>query len=281
MVGCYLNSLPREFMRVMAGHPRYMGCFEVPRAGVAPPDELLSMIWPELDSWKGRFGPQGGQVHDLAAMGMTDLLFYLREVILQDSVVLRKRFPGNPVWNHAMFQHPAYSEFAERMEGAVELVDNEERPTKLTLLAQAMPELAEGLHCLRGDLRELQSTVAEQVQVQSVRHAHIQHLLTSGSFTLRFDPSSCPPPPSYGPVPAPVAAAAASSSSGGNGGNDTLAPVSLAASLAANPATNPTASSPGSAGETPAEPPRYSMCRSVQSVERLWLFVAHGNRYGS
>ena len=123
MIGCYLNSLPREFiyMLMMAGHPRYMGCFEVPRASVVPPDELLSMIWPDLHNWKGRFGPQHDQVHDLAAMGVIDLLFYLREVILQDSVMLRKRFPRSPVWTHAVFQHRAYSEFAARMEGAVEL----------------------------------------------------------------------------------------------------------------------------------------------------------------
>jgi hypothetical protein len=60
MIGCYLNSLPREFMRIMAGHPPQMGCFEVYRASVTPPDELLSLIWPELDAWKDRFGPQAG-----------------------------------------------------------------------------------------------------------------------------------------------------------------------------------------------------------------------------
>src|SRR5277367_6806318 len=82
MVGCYLNSLPRKFMRIMAGHLPQMGCFEVHQASVAPPDELLSMIWPELDAWKDRFGPQADQINDLAAMGLTNLLFYLREVIL-------------------------------------------------------------------------------------------------------------------------------------------------------------------------------------------------------
>jgi hypothetical protein len=29
MVGCYLNSLPRDFMRTMAGHPKQVGCFEI------------------------------------------------------------------------------------------------------------------------------------------------------------------------------------------------------------------------------------------------------------
>ncbi|KJZ69682.1 hypothetical protein HIM_10929 [Hirsutella minnesotensis 3608] len=91
MVGCYLNSLPRKFMRTMAGHPPQIGCFEIRRAGVAPPEILLSMIWPELDRWRGRFGPGTEQENDLAAMGSTNLLFYLREVVLQDSVVLMKK----------------------------------------------------------------------------------------------------------------------------------------------------------------------------------------------
>ena len=97
MVGCYLSSLPRKFMRVMAGHPPQMGCFEIRRASVAPPSHLLSLIWPELDAWKDRFGPEEGRINDLAAMGLTNLLFYLREVNLQDSVILRERFPNSPI----------------------------------------------------------------------------------------------------------------------------------------------------------------------------------------
>ena len=50
MVGCYLNSLPRKFMRSMAGHPLQPGCFEIDRAVATPPDELLQLIWPELNS---------------------------------------------------------------------------------------------------------------------------------------------------------------------------------------------------------------------------------------
>src|SRR6202000_2831575 len=65
MVVCYLNSLPRKFMRSMAGHPPQLGCFEISRAAITPPDELLSMIWPDLDTWKGRFGLQQSQVKDL------------------------------------------------------------------------------------------------------------------------------------------------------------------------------------------------------------------------
>src|SRR5437762_760019 len=101
MVGCYLSSLPRKFMRIMAGHPPQMGCFEIRRAAVAPPDELLSLIWPKLDLWKGRFGPRDDQINDLAAMGLTDLLFYLREVNLSDVIGLEgtlDRTGLDPIW---------------------------------------------------------------------------------------------------------------------------------------------------------------------------------------
>ena len=64
---------------------------------MVPPSELLSLIWPQLDQWKDHFSPREGQSNDLAALGLTDLLFYLREVILQDSVILREHFPNSPI----------------------------------------------------------------------------------------------------------------------------------------------------------------------------------------
>ncbi|KAK4120753.1 hypothetical protein N657DRAFT_648532 [Parathielavia appendiculata] len=81
----------------MAGHPPQMGCFEIRRAAITPPEALLSMIWPSLERWKDRFGRSDDQINDLAAMGLTNLLFYLREVILQDAAVLMPQFPGNSV----------------------------------------------------------------------------------------------------------------------------------------------------------------------------------------
>ena len=44
MMGCYLNSLPRKFMRLMAGHLAELGLFEVRRGRVMPLDSLLLMI---------------------------------------------------------------------------------------------------------------------------------------------------------------------------------------------------------------------------------------------
>jgi hypothetical protein len=115
-----------------------MGCFEIHRASIAPPSHLLSLIWPKLDAWKDPFRP-----NDLVAEGLINLLLYLREVILQDSVILRERFPNSPIWNHPVFQHKAYEWFYARIRDAVSPSVEGEQPNKLALLTQVMPELAD------------------------------------------------------------------------------------------------------------------------------------------
>jgi hypothetical protein len=113
-------------MRNMAGHPSKMGGFEIPRAQEKPPESLLRLIWPDLDKWHGRFGPGQAQIKDMAANGFTELLFYLREVILQDSVTLKERFPLSPVWNHRVFHHPDYPIYAAK----VRQLSQEEKPIR-------------------------------------------------------------------------------------------------------------------------------------------------------
>ncbi|XP_044724108.1 centromere DNA-binding protein complex CBF3 subunit [Hirsutella rhossiliensis] len=125
-------------MRTMAGHPPQIGYFEIRRAGVAPPEVLLSMIWPGLDRWRGRFGPGIEQENDLAAMGSTNLPFYLREVVL-------KKYPGSPVWNHPVFRHPAYAPFAQQLS---DFILEEERQNQLAVLIQVMPVLADYLESI-------------------------------------------------------------------------------------------------------------------------------------
>ncbi|KAI5456231.1 hypothetical protein BGZ63DRAFT_367597, partial [Mariannaea sp. PMI_226] len=70
MIGCYLNSLPRKFMRTMAGHLPQKGCFEIRRASITPPETLLSLIWPDLNRWKGQFGPAPDQIKILRPWGL-------------------------------------------------------------------------------------------------------------------------------------------------------------------------------------------------------------------
>ena len=97
----YLTSLPREFMRGMAGFdPKHPGTYHIARAAVTLSSELLSSFWPSLDKWlKHSFV-------DIATIQFVRLLDYLRVVYLQDSVLLRQKFPQHPLWNHRLFSLP-------------------------------------------------------------------------------------------------------------------------------------------------------------------------------
>jgi Centromere DNA-binding protein complex CBF3 subunit, domain 2/Transcriptional activator of glycolytic enzymes len=276
MVGCYLNSLPREFMRTMAGHSPQMGCFEIRRASVAPPDVLLSTIWPELDVWKGRFGPQVGQVNDLAATGATNLLFYLREVILQDSVVLREMFPSSPVWNHPVFQHEAYLPFARKVEAC--LRQEEEGPSQLSILYQAVPAIADHLKTMDARARELQASFDRMAESQWAQSSQLQ-LLTSGSLTFRLEvPSAsvCSRPTAHLPTARPPAPLSVAESS-----QDTSARASAVASPSPAPPQLQLQLQPQQGPEPeqpPEQPPAYRMCRAVKSVRALWREWTEGLR---
>ncbi|EAQ83148.1 hypothetical protein CHGG_10966 [Chaetomium globosum CBS 148.51] len=251
MVGCYLNALPRKFMRTMAGHPSQMGCFEIRRAGIAPPEALLSMIWPGLDSWKDRFGPRSDQVNDLAAMGLTNLLFYLREVALQDSVLLMQQFPNSPVWNHPVFQHEAYQPFAQQV---LAFVQEEEQPSQLAVLVQAMPVLADYLKSIdsRNEARAAKLQAAFKTEVRAaetrLREAQSTQLQTLVSGLQAAATAVLPP------------------AEGGGKSQCTSAQSSINNSRLASPDPARTYNTL----EPELQPPQYRMCRAVRTVEGLW-----------
>jgi hypothetical protein len=260
MVGCYLNSLPRKFMRTMAGHPPQMGCFEVHRAGISPPTELLSMIWPQLDAWKDRFGLQVGQINDLAAMGLTNLLFYLREVVLQDSVALRRLFPSNPIWNHPVFQHSAYTAFAQEVEACLQ---DKEHPSQLSLLYQAMPQLTDYLKTVdaRNEQRidSLRASINSIAQSQSLQSLQLQQLI-SGNLTFRLEA-----PQQLQLLPPPLPSLHTVSSS-----TYTSAQATPLARSPSPPQGPSQLAQQQQQGLPLLEPPKHRMCRAVRTVEALW-----------
>jgi hypothetical protein len=276
MIGCYLNSLPRKFMRTMAGHPPQIGCFEIRRASIAPPESLLSMIWPGLDNWKGRFGLGEGQINDLAAMGLTNLLFYLREIVVQDSVPLMRLFPQSPVWNHPVFQQEAYVQYARRLSALLQ--EEGEQPSQLATLIQAMPVLADYLQSidarhearvtgLAAELRAMQCLIESQ-------SSQLQSLLTT-SLTVQFGAAG-PPAPATPAVPAASTALSASTApTASRGSRAHLAGdgqsqyTSAQSSLRSSRSTSPAACvQEGGRPELP--PPQHRMCRTIKTVEELW-----------
>ena len=113
-------------------------------------------------------------------------------------------FPGHPVWHHAVFQHPAYTAFARKVEACM-LAEEQEGPSQLSLLYQAMPLLVDHLKAMdarseqrASELQALLNRVAESQQTQSTQ---LQFLM-SGSLTFRLEA------PRLAAAPAAAAAAA-------------------------------------------------------------------------
>jgi Transcriptional activator of glycolytic enzymes/Centromere DNA-binding protein complex CBF3 subunit, domain 2 len=193
-------------------------------------------------------------------MRLTNLLFYLWEVILQDSVVLRKLFPGNPIWNHPVFQHNAYTAFAQKVEACVQ---DKEHPSQLSILYQAMPLLADHLKAINARIDQTANRLAESIgqiaQSQSMQSTQLQ-LLTSGNLTFRLE---APPPPLLLPMP-PLHSIASSKY------------TSAQASIVATPAArSPSPVLQGLSAQQQQErellePPKHRMCRAVRSVKALW-----------
>ncbi|KAJ6780567.1 hypothetical protein PWT90_10658 [Aphanocladium album] len=249
IVGCYLSALPRKFMRVMAGHPAQPGCFEVRRANLTPPDTLLSLIWPDLDQWKGR------QVDDLATAGFIDLLLYLREVILQDSVALKPQFPASPIWNHPVFQHPEYRVYSQQLQSSIQ---EAEQPSQLTILTQAIPILTEYLKSI--DAKNESRIVATEARLQAEiisQSTQLQALL-SGGLTVHLQAALSTARPST----ATGLAAATTTAT-------TAAPSPAATALLTGPRTS-LETGPEVMAEEAISVPQYRMCRTVKTVEALW-----------
>jgi len=127
MTGVYLSYLPRGFMRAIAGFSQEGKTYFLPRAQVVPDEALSSQIWPEVDVWLRRMeaydpdSPDNEVVRlDLAGSGFLRLLRTLRVILLQDSVILRRKFPRHPLWREPIFNSVEYQAFAARVESSLE-----------------------------------------------------------------------------------------------------------------------------------------------------------------
>ena len=92
MTGCYLTTLPFEFMRGQADfEPAYASSYFLAR-DIQPPERLRRLVWPDLDRWRAAHLelPEATEKVEpnLAAGGFLELLNRLRDVFLQVSITL-------------------------------------------------------------------------------------------------------------------------------------------------------------------------------------------------
>jgi hypothetical protein len=93
MIGRYLITLPRAFMRGVADFdPDYAGSYFLSRETCLPPPSLLRRVWPDLNRWLAAHQSlsDATEVVDTnrTARNFLELLARLRVVFLQVKVIL-------------------------------------------------------------------------------------------------------------------------------------------------------------------------------------------------
>ena len=160
ITGCYLTSLPYEFMRATADFdPDWPGSYYIPRATILPPPSLAAAVWPEVESWKARL-ESGEAEQNKAAGAFLELLSWLRLVLLQDAPFLLAEFPDHPVFESPIFHSLEFSIFAARVREVNR--DIQEDPHSIAI-EKAMPAVS-------GKLRTLATQLAAAERLNTQRH---------------------------------------------------------------------------------------------------------------
>jgi hypothetical protein len=194
MTGCYLTELPRQFMRGMADfEPDYASSYFVPRATVKPPATLRRRVWPQLDRWREAHLdlPSASEVVEpnLAAGGFLELLDTLRDVFLQDSVFLKREYPGHPLFRDALFATAEYADFAAAVLAAADTLGHED--PHLVAIKKAIPAVNERLRSITSVIQTghaAQATALAQVTGAVNQLAGKLEDFLTGSFSLTFTP---------------------------------------------------------------------------------------------
>lgn len=192
MTGCYLTSLPMEYLRAVADfEPDWAGSYFVPRSTVAPPACLVAQVWPELDRWKADYvTPAASGVEESVATGaFLELLDWLRLVLLQDSVFFYQKYPDHPIFQELLFRRPEYSVFVEQVLNAC---SEAHKDSHALAIEKVVPAVAEKLRVV-GNRQEavtkaLRSHFEEQNKHISELAGQVQELRQGFSISVTVSP---------------------------------------------------------------------------------------------
>ena len=166
----YLTSLPRKYIRTVAGH-HHEGHYFVARAQVLPSASLLAEVFPLVERDLGRFR-DGTYASSLSGQGFLRLLQHLKTVFLQDSVLLRERWPQHPNFQLPLFATAEYRKFAADVLAACrnpEVSFNER-------VHQVVPEIALDMQAMKSDIQVLKN----QTQILKNQLQKMEKNITQG-----------------------------------------------------------------------------------------------------
>jgi hypothetical protein len=133
---CYLESIPRDFLRGMAGFDARRKSFYLPRVSLRPSQELKALVFPELRSWRNRLESNDLEVTVSLELFLR-LLDDLSEVLLQDAPLMMRHYPHLSIWAHALFATPEFCQFRAQQ---LAMLQTAVAPTDLRI-QEVLPDL--------------------------------------------------------------------------------------------------------------------------------------------
>jgi hypothetical protein len=157
----YQNEVPFRALRANAGFSPDEQSYVLPRADIFVPENVQQAFFSHLNLDKiGSFIPT-----DSTTRGFFDLLKFCRVVLAQDSRVLRKEDPENPLWKMPVFQNEHYKAWIDSFP------DQDSSSTASAEFGQVLTAASK-----TSDSRNLQAHILEALNLQFKR---IQELESS------------------------------------------------------------------------------------------------------
>src|SRR5947207_10514558 len=120
----------------------HIGNYYLNRECLIPPEELQRQIFPLLEETEAMNNARPERDQDIAVRCFMGLLRWLRIVLLQDVVFLRRKYPTLNIWLELVFNNVMFENFAREL---LHEAEHGETP-QYVRVSRAMPDLAHQLH---------------------------------------------------------------------------------------------------------------------------------------
>src|SRR5947207_10885452 len=120
----------------------HIGNYYLDRECLIPPEELQRQIFPRLEETEAMNNARPERNQDIAVRCFMSLLRWLRVVLLQDAVFLRRKYPTLNIWLEPVYNNVAFENFSREL---LHEAEHGETP-QYVRVSRAMPDLAHQLH---------------------------------------------------------------------------------------------------------------------------------------
>jgi len=178
--GCYGNGLSKPSMRAMAGFPHDQAMYNLPRASLCPPRELLDMVFPSVDEWIERHRTGLDCEKNFALDGFLRLLSWFKVVVLQDAAVMIDDFHHEVLFNHAIFHTQEFIQFKDALQQHMEISANPIEEQIQRVLPQLCVQMQSNNIALKDHIVNAINASSQHLTQQILgTQQHVQHSMHS------------------------------------------------------------------------------------------------------